>query len=154
MPNVAGIESNTVLWVAIFAWCAASFLKMVVMFFKTRQLRFSLLVSSGGMPSAHSAFVAAMATSVGVYEGFDSPIFALAAVVSIIVMYDASGVRRAAGRQAKVINRMTEKMVENFKEFADTFDKRLKEVLGHSPLEVLAGCLLGVGMALAEGYIL
>jgi len=154
MPNVAGIESNAVLWVAIFAWFAASFLKMVIMFFKTKQIKFSMIVSSGGMPSAHSAFVAAMATSVGIYEGFDSPVFALAAVVSIIVMYDASGVRRAAGRQAKAINKMTDKMVENFKEFADTFDKRLKEVLGHSPFEVVAGCLLGIGMALIEGYVL
>jgi len=154
MPSVAGIESNAVLWVAVFAWFAASFLKMVVAFCKTKQLRFSLLVSSGGMPSAHSSFVTAMATSVGVYEGFDSPIFALAAVVSIIVMYDASGVRRAAGKQAQVINKMTDKMVESFKEFSNVFDKQLKEVLGHSPLEVLAGGLLGIGLALIEGYLL
>jgi hypothetical protein len=95
-----------------------------------------------------------MAMSVGIYEGFDSPIFALATVVSVIVVYDAAGVRRAAGRQAQTINKMTDKMVESYKEFADTFDQRLKEMLGHSPLEVLAGIILGVGLALAEGYLI
>jgi hypothetical protein len=149
-----GVESNATLWISVFAWFAASFLKVLVFFAKTRQLKFSVFVSSGGMPSAHSAFVTALATSVGIYEGFDSPIFAVAAVVAVIVMYDASGVRRAAGRQAQVINKMTDKMVESFKEFADTFDMRLKEVLGHSPLEVFAGGLLGTGLAVIAGYFI
>jgi len=148
------LVTNATLWVAAIAWFAASFMKCLIEFAKTKQLKFSAMFTSGGLPSAHSAFVTSLATSIGIYEGFGSPVFAIATVIAIIVMYDAAGVRRAAGRQARIINKVTAKMVENFKEFSDEFGLQLKEMLGHSPLEVFAGALVGVMVAIAEYLIM
>jgi len=101
-------------------------------------------MSSGGMPSSHSSFVTAVTTVIGLTEGFDSLIFALGAIVSLIVMYDASGVRRAAGNQAKVIN----DILASIENSGINLDKKLKEMLGHTPVEVAAGGVLGIVIAL------
>ncbi len=97
------------------------------------------------MPSSHTSLVVSLAAAVGFKDGFHSPVFAVAAVVAAVVMYDAAGVRRAAGRQAKVINKLVQEMrVEH-----TIKESRLKELLGHTPLEVLAGALLGIVTAWA-----
>ena len=97
------------------------------------------------MPSSHTAFTIALVTSVGKYVGLASPSFAIAACFALVVMYDASGVRRAAGEQAKILNYMMDHWKESTPEL---FEKSLKELLGHTPVEVIAGALLGVAVGL------
>ncbi|MDR1559829.1 MAG: divergent PAP2 family protein, partial [Clostridiales bacterium] len=98
------LRSNYALWASVSSWALAQFIKILIELKKTKKLNTALIVSSGGMPSSHSSFVTAMTTSIGFKEGFNSSIFALSAVFSLVVMYDAAGVRRAAGRQATAIN--------------------------------------------------
>jgi len=138
------IIRNYALWIALCAWLAAQVLKVIVELLRKRRLHWGLLTSSGGMPSSHSSFVTAVTTVIGLTEGFDSPIFALGAIVSLIVMYDASGVRRAAGNQAKVIN----DLLGSIEDTGIKLDKKLKEMLGHTPIEVAAGAVLGIVIAL------
>ena len=138
------ILGNYALWIALCAWFVAQVLKIIIELLRKRRLNLRLIMSSGGMPSSHSSFVTAVTTVIGLTEGFDSPIFALGAIVSLIVMYDASGVRRAAGNQAKVIN----DILASIESSGVMLDKKLKEVLGHTPLEVAAGGTLGVVIAL------
>lgn len=94
--------------VSILAWAIAQFFKIISWAFVSRELNFKRLVEPGGMPSSHSAFVTSLATGIGLREGFHSTLFALATVFALIVMYDASGVRRAAGKQARVLNAIIE----------------------------------------------
>lgn len=134
------ILTNNTLWISIVAWFIAQFIKLILGYVHTKKFDMKLLFSSGGMPSSHSAFVCAMTTSIGLEEGLSSNIFALSLIMSLIVMYDAAGVRRAAGKQAAVINII----VKNIEEQGIKIDGRLKELLGHSPIEVFSGALLGV----------
>ena len=138
------IAYNHALWIALLAWFIAQVIKIFFEFLRVKKIKMSLIMSSGGMPSSHSAFVTAVATAIGRMEGFDSAMFALAAIVSLVVMYDASGVRRAAGNQATVINML----LENIENTGIKVDKKLKEMLGHSPVEVAAGAILGITAAL------
>ena len=138
-----GLGNNTAFWSAVLAYVIASFLKVVVKFIKTRKIRPSLFVSTGGMPSSHSAFIMAATTAVGMTEGFDSAIFALSAVIAIVIMYDAQGVRRAAGKQAEAINRI----IANFDQLNKILEKELKTILGHTPFEVLTGAGIGIFIA-------
>ena len=134
------LARNQTLWIALSAWALAQLIKIIIEFIHTKKFNKSLLVSSGGMPSSHTALVVAMAVSVGCADGFASPVFGLALILCFIVMYDAAGVRRAAGNQAAAINIL-------FRSLEDSgmkLDKNLKELLGHSPLEVIAGALLGI----------
>ena len=147
MHHIAGILENIVLWSAIVAWALAQFLKVAIEFLRVRQLRPGLMFSTGGMPSSHSSFMAAMATAVGLRAGFDSVVFAVAAAISLVVMSDAAGVRRAAGKQAKVINTL----VENIENTGIVLDKKLKELLGHTPVEVACGAVLGIMVAWVMG---
>lgn len=140
MEYLNEILNNRILWVAVLSWAVAQLLKITIEILRYRRLNLALIISSGGMPSSHSSFVMAMSTSVGIKEGFDSPLFAICAIVSLVVMYDAAGVRRAAGKQAEIIN----KLVENIENTGIILDKKLKELLGHSPVEVAAGALLGI----------
>ena len=136
---------NLPLWNAVIAWAIAQLIKILIALCKTRKLDLSLIVSSGGMPSSHTSFVTAMTATIGIAEGFGSPLFAISAVLSLVVMYDASGVRRAAGKQAEVINMI----VESIENTGIRLDKKLKELLGHSPIEVAVGAVLGIGIAIA-----
>lgn len=145
MSLIDDILGNYALWIALCAWFAAQVLKIIIELLRNRRLNLRLLMSSGGMPSSHSSFVTAVTTVIGLTEGFDSPIFALGAIVSLIVMYDASGVRRAAGNQAKVIN----DLLASIENTGIKLDKKLKEMLGHTPIEVAAGSILGIIIALA-----
>lgn len=135
--------NNATLWVSIFSWAIAQFIKVVLELIKAKKINISLLVSSGGMPSSHSSFVTAMTTAIGIQDGFDSPLFAVSAIVSMVIMYDAAGVRRAAGRHAAIINTI----IENVENSGLKLDKKLKELLGHSPIEVAAGAVLGIIVA-------
>lgn len=140
------ILHNRALICAVLGWFFAQILKVVYILIKEHRLDFRRLTGSGGMPSSHSAFVSALATSIGLQEGFDSAAFAVAFVLAFIVMYDASGVRKAAGDQAKVINTLQEQLMENAPVY-------LKELIGHTRLEVIVGCLLGVAIALVAYLI-
>lgn len=134
---------NQVLRVSLIAWLIAQGLKGIQSIIKERRLNFRRFVGAGGMPSSHSAFVTALATSIGLTEGWETTTTALAVVFAFIVMYDASGVRRAAGKQAQVLN----KIVDEFYLEGHVREDRLKELLGHTPVEVIAGALLGIVMA-------
>jgi acid phosphatase family membrane protein YuiD len=143
MKNFFAIGQNVILVTALTSWLIAQVLKTLTSYWHHRTLRLERLVGAGGMPSSHTALVVSLATAVGLHEGFSSAVFALAFVLAAIVMYDAAGIRRAAGKQAKVLN----KLVHQMKVEHTVRDIRLKELLGHTPLEVLAGALLGVVMA-------
>lgn len=124
----------------------AQVLKTVAFAIKNRRLDFSMLVTTGGMPSSHSSSVVGMSTTVGLIEGFDSVAFAICFCICAVVMYDAAGVRRSAGKQAEVLNTIVQEI------FSDTHkvsQGKLKELLGHSPKEVIAGAALGIVVALA-----
>lgn len=140
MQDFPNILNNTILWVSLIACVVAQILKLVVEFARHGKVTFRTLVETGGMPSAHSAFVTALATGVGQVEGWDSAAFAIALIFAIIVMYDAAGVRQAAGKQARVLNQI----VDEFFHDAEFSEDRLKELLGHTPVQVIAGCVLGV----------
>lgn len=134
---------NKVLVSAVLAWATAQFLKVFTNYFRQRKMDAKRLVGAGGMPSSHSALVVSLTVSVGLNFGWDSPLVALSCVLAAIVMYDAAGVRHAAGKQAKVIN----KLVRDHPAPHVAREGKLKELLGHTPVEVLAGAFLGAGMA-------
>ncbi|NJK35216.1 MAG: divergent PAP2 family protein [Oscillatoriales cyanobacterium SM2_2_1] len=136
---ISEVLTNHVLLIALGASLAAQSLKVLIEAFRSRQLRWQLLFETGGMPSSHSALVSALATGIGRTQGWGTPQFAIATVFAFIVMYDAAGVRLAAGQQAKVINQI---MVEFF-DPDPPFDP-LKELLGHTPSQVVVGASLGV----------
>ena len=138
------VSQNKMLLSAVLSWAAAQLIKIIIELIKTRKFNLSLIISSGGMPSSHAAFVVGLTTAVGLIEGFNSTYFAISAVLSLVVMYDASGVRRAAGNQAAVINTL----VSNLENTGIKLDKKLKELLGHSPIEVFCGAILGIIVAL------
>ena len=142
-----GLEvfSNAPLWAAFFSWCSAQAIKMAIDFAKTRRVDFRYFVSTGGMPSAHSATVTGLATSLGLVQGWDSPIVALASVFAIITMFDAATVRHAAGLQAQVLNEIVEELRKDRRLRA----AKLKELLGHTRKEVLAGFLWGIAFSSA-----
>lgn len=134
---------NSVLITALIGWCAAQVLKIV--FSWDSGFDFKRIVGSGGMPSSHAAFVMALSFAVGFTEGFGSAVFAVAAVFSFVVMYDAAGVRRAAGQQATILNRIVKDLIKA--DYSHT-NRKLKELLGHTPIEVFAGAVLGIIIAI------
>ena len=144
MEIVRELLSNSILWTALFGWLAAQVIKVILVFITSRKLDFRRMVGSGGMPSSHSAITVSLTMSIGFVYGFDNAMFAIATIMSFVVMYDASGVRRSAGQQAVILNRMVEEWEHG--EFNNT-DKKLKELLGHTPLEVVAGAVLGALIA-------
>ncbi len=135
---------NRVLIAPLLAWLIAQLIKTLMILVRNRRLDLRKFVSAGGMPSAHSAVVMALVTAVGRQQGVDSPVFALAAWFAAIVMYDAAGVRRAVGAQAGILNRMLDDVFvsHNFNE------KRLVELIGHTPVQVIAGAILGIACGL------
>lgn len=137
--------STSILVTTIIAWFTAQVLKLILVFIKDKKVDFRRLIGSGGMPSSHASFVVSLAASVGLVEGFPSTLFAMCVVMAFVVMYDAAGVRRAAGHQARILNKLVEDWEKN--NFENT-EKKLKELLGHTPVEVFAGALLGICIAL------
>lgn len=145
MPAFDTIFQNYVLWVALLACLTAQGLKALVELVRHGKVNLRYLVTTGGMPSAHSALVGALATGVGLTLGWSSPDFAIACLFAVIVMYDAAGVRQAAGKQAKILNQIVD---EFFHDHHQISEERLKELLGHTPVQVFAGLALGIGIAL------
>jgi len=154
------IFMNFSLWSAIAAIFFAQFVKVPIQFIATKKLDWSLLTSTGGMPSSHSAAVTALSTGVALESGLSSPIFAVSAVFAIITMFDATGVRRQAGEQAIVLNQLVSDF-NRFLEEARLWQKKadrekrkeLKELLGHKPIEVFFGGLTGILLTLGLHYL-
>ncbi len=140
---LAQLLANPVLKVSFLAWFIAQTLKVFSTLVRERRLNFRRFVGAGGMPSSHSAFVTSLAAAIGQRTGWDTPLTALAWVFAMIVMYDAAGVRQAAGKQAEILNQIVDDLYHGGRVRED----RLKELLGHSPVEVLAGAALGVVLA-------
>jgi acid phosphatase family membrane protein YuiD len=139
------IFANDPLIAAVIAWLLAQVSKLLIVLLRERQLRLAYLTSAGGMPSSHSAVVVALAMRIAMDEGVTSPMFAIAFVLAGVVLYDAAGIWRAVSVQARILNRIMEEVIE-LKRFNE---KRLLELLGHTPFEVFIGSLLGLLVALS-----
>jgi acid phosphatase family membrane protein YuiD len=137
------VFTNRAITIPILAWFTAQAIKVVSRLFMERRLDFTLFVSSGGMPSSHSSFSVSLAVVIGKINGWNTGLFAMAVAFALIVMYDAAGVRRAAGKQARVLNKLVHTHMDRIE-----FEGKLKELLGHTPLEVLMGALLGILLGL------
>lgn len=143
MPIVRTLTSNPILYRAILAWWISQGLKVLINWISDRRFNWERLIGAGGMPSAHSAIVSALSAGSIRFTGFESPLTAVTITFALIVMYDAAGVRQAAGKQAEVLN----KIIEQFRLHKHVSEIPLKELLGHTPVEVLAGALLGIAVA-------
>ncbi len=140
MNTIAGTGYEVFL-VALFCACLAQVVKFSLFTIGSGKINFKILTTTGGMPSAHSAVVMSLATGVGLIDGFQSTLFAVTLGFALIIMYDAAGLRRAAGKTAASLNRL----MENFYEHnVEAIGPKLKELLGHTPVEVLVGAALGV----------
>ena len=149
MIIVDDIINNYALICSLLGWFIASAAKIVIGVIREKRLDFRKIYGSGGMPSSHSATVSSLATAVAKTNGLRSTSFAVAFMLAFIVMYDASGVRRAAGEQARILNQL----VNNLSEHKPVYlKKNLKELIGHTPLEVVVGALLGILIALLMPY--
>ena len=149
--SMQDLITNYYLISAISAWFLAQFLKIFTGFFKEQKFSFkTLFFGTGGMPSSHTATVAALATACAIGEGFNSAVFAVSIVLAVIVMIDATGVRRETGKQSRALNIIIE---EFFKADDNNFDTRFKELIGHTPLQVVCGFIKGVVAALTLSFI-
>lgn len=140
MNNFQKMITNRYLYIPLILWFCIQTFKVIYELIKTKKFNFKRIVGAGGMPSSHSAIAMCIATMIGKAEGFDSNIFALALIFALVVMYDAAGVRRAAGKQAKLLNRIIETPgLTNVQ-----VQEKLVEVLGHTPIQVFIGAFLGI----------
>ena len=128
----------------LVAWTIAQAAKVLLTSYRQRRLNLRVLAQTGGMPSSHSAIVMGLTTAVGKYAGVSSAPFAIALIFTFVVMYDAAGLRRAAGRQAEVLNRLVEDLVH----MRGVQELRLRELLGHTPMEVIVGAAIGLVVGL------
>lgn len=134
---------NKILMITLSVWAIAQGLKVLLGVIREKRFNFRWFIGTGGMPSSHAAGAAALATSTGLYVGFNSPIFALATVFALVTMFDAQGVRRAAGHQASILNQVMDDMYWKGK----IKTERLIELVGHTPLQVITGAALGCALA-------
>ena len=135
---------NGILWTSMAAWAIAQSVKVTLGYFREKRFNFRWFVGTGGMPSSHAAGVSSLATSIGLTFGFDSALFAITLIFTSIVIFDAQGVRLNAGKQAEILNKMLDDIY--WKKKLD--EDKLKELLGHTPLEVWAGTFLGILVSL------
>ena len=140
MNDLQKMITNRYLYIPLILWFCIQTFKVIYELIKTRKFNFKRIVGAGGMPSSHSAIAMCIATMIGKAEGFDSNIFALALIFALVVMYDAAGVRRAAGKQAKLLNQL----VETPGLSGIQVSEKLVEVLGHTPIQVVVGAAIGV----------
>lgn len=140
--------SNQALIAGLIAWFLGQFLKVPIEYLLRQKISWGLWFSSGGMPSSHSSLMTATTLSIGLNYGFDEPAFAIAVAISMIVLYDATGVRRQAGLHAQKINQIFEEVLHG----KPIDQKKLKEVLGHTPKQVVGGTLLGIAVAVILWY--
>ena len=138
------IITNKVLVISFCAWAVAQLLKVVVILVREKRLDLSYLVGSGGMPSAHSAVVSALATAVAITQGLGSVAFGIAAILAVVVMYAAAGLRQSVGQQAVVLNRIIQEL--RFRRIAE-LERDLREFIGHTQFQVIAGAMLGILIA-------
>jgi acid phosphatase family membrane protein YuiD len=138
------IFASKIFYVTSIAWVIAQGLKVLIYYFRYHKINFRLFVGTGGMPSSHTTLVSSLATTIGFETAWNSPVFLLSLAFALVVMSDAAGVRRAAGQQAKILN----EIVDDLYSSRPVPQKRLKELLGHTPIQVFAGALLGIGVAL------
>ena len=142
--DLVEFSKNYIFGTTVAAWIIAQFIKVVLGVFREKRFNFRWFVGTGGMPSSHAAGVSALSTSIGISYGFDSALFAVTLVFTLIVLFDAQGVRFSTGRMAEVLNKMLDDIY--WKKRLD--DKQLKEFLGHTPVEVFAGIALGLIVSL------
>jgi len=142
--SISGIIHNRILVSAMIAWAVAQILKVLIVALTSKRFDYTRLVGAGGMPSSHSALVIALTTKVGIIEGFTSTSFAIALCFALVVMYDAAGVRRAVGIQARILNNI----MNDLSQKKPLEEKKLKELLGHTPVEVFAGAMLGIAIGI------
>lgn len=142
---------NRIFFIVLGAWLLSCVIKGIIECFKNKKINWGRFFGPGGMPSSHSTIVCSLAVCVGIYEGFDSAIFVVCCALALIVMYDASGIRRAAGEQAKIINMIVDAWEERDPVLKE---KKLKELLGHTPVEVLGGAILGILFAVIASAII
>ena len=153
--TVYDLATNYVLLCAVAGWFAAQFLKFFIKLVVTKKPDWERLTGAGGMPSSHSAMVCALALAVAKTDGTRSPVFAIAFMFACVVIYDAVGVRRAAGEHAKALNSMKAEQAKSEEDFEEEVEElvEFKEKLGHTPLEVLGGALLGILIPTFVEYI-
>ncbi len=145
------LTGNPILTLAILAWALAQIIKLLITLRAAGFWDWKNLLSSGGMPSSHSAAVCACAASIGWRYGLSSPLFAIAAIMAAVVMYDAAHVRRETGEQAKILNYMMDNWTG---EADDILARDLKELIGHTPLQVAMGALLGIAVGLGGIWLM
>lgn len=133
------ILSNKALLIPAAAWCVAQLLKVIISSIKDKRLNLSYLLDMGRMPSAHTTVVSALATTVAKVQGTDSALFAISIFFALIVMYDAAGVRQTVSTQSVILNRMLDELFKG----KTAFEQRMREFIGHTKLEVIAGAVLG-----------
>ena len=143
IADLSLIFRNKIIIIAFITWVVNQILKLMVFYITEKKWDVRRFIGAGGMPSTHSALSICVATTIGLKEGWDSPLFALAIVIAFIIMADAAGVRRETGEQAKVLN----KIILEFFEERKIRDKNLKELVGHTPFEVIVGAFIGSVMA-------
>jgi len=136
------IIANKVLIVSVCVWAIAQLLKGLSETIKQKRFDFSFFITSGGMPSSHSAMVSALATAVALTTGFDSALFAVSAIMAMVVMYDAAGVRWAVSRQAAILNRIVREL--RLRRPRGEVERDLRELIGHTPFQVIVGAVLGI----------
>ena len=146
---MGNLLNNYILLSGLIAWSIAQSVKIPLEYIQTKRWNWALLFRAGGMPSSHSALVTAVAHSIGLFLGFDQALFGLAATLAIIVVYDATGIRRQAGKHAEMINAMINDLTSGH----PLKGEQLREVLGHTPMEALAGVLLGLVIAYIMWWI-
>ena len=146
---MGNLLDNNVLICCMIAWFLAQILKIPIDLWRTQKIHWGIFFSAGGMPSSHSAMMTATTLGIGLFHGFNDPLFGLAVAISMIVLYDATGVRRQAGMQAQKINKIIDELLQGH----PISEKQLKEVLGHTPIEVGGGVILGVAIALAVWFV-
>jgi hypothetical protein len=135
---------SRVLWVTLLAWITSQSIKIILGVISKRKFNFYWILSTGGMPSSHSAGVVALAVSIGKREGFSSSLFALACIFALVTMFDAQTWRRSVGVQARILN----KIMADVHSHKKISDNRLKELVGHTPTEVFVGALIGIIISL------
>ncbi len=137
---------NQFLVIPVCAWAVAQLIKVFVGLVQERRLDLRYFVTSGGMPSAHAAMVSALATAVAITQGLGSTTFAITAILAMVVMYDAAGVRQAAGKQATLLNRIVKELLEEKRPIGE-LEHELWELIGHTPFQVIVGAILGILIA-------
>ena len=147
--NALTLFQNKALIAGLIAWALAQIIKIPLDYLRTRRWNWSLLLTTGGMPSSHSALMTSTTLAIGLYYGLDSPVFALGVVITMVVTYDAAGVRQQAGIHAHRINVIVAELLKGH----PINERDLREVLGHTPLEVIGGILLGMAVATTQWMI-